>query len=184
MKRLVSLILAGAVFTSVIAGALTFSMLRLLQSKNAVPTAFQALVSASSSMPPTIVGTDHPVPASPPPEPPHLAARPKQPFLVASPKTRAAEQPAAPTPQPSALAKNDSGSETNSPVELVREKAELSREKAERLRARVEDLYRAHRISLAAYKQGQAQYREELANYENQIAQLHGAMTGTGAANE
>lgn len=177
MKRLVSLILAGTVFTSVIAGALTFSMLRLLQSKNAVPTAFQALVSASSSMPPTIVGTDHPVPASPP-QPPHLAARPKQPFLPASPKTRAAQQPAAPTPQPSALAENDprsendSGSETKSPVELVREKAELSREKAEHLRARVEGLYQAHRISLAAYKQGQAEYRQELANYENQIAQL------------
>jgi hypothetical protein len=178
MKRLLSLVLSGAVFTSVIAGALSLSMLRLLQSKNPVSSAVQALVSASSTTPPTIVGTDHPVPANP------------QPRLEASPKVRVAEPPAAPNPQPSALAENDfasendSGSEPKSPVELVREKAELSREKAERLRARVEDLYQSHRISIAAYKQGQAEYRQELANYENQIAQLRGAMTGTGAANE
>ncbi|MFY9986682.1 MAG: hypothetical protein WAK31_18100 [Chthoniobacterales bacterium] len=178
MKRLLSLVLSGAVFTSVIAGALSLSMLRLLQSENPVSPAVQALVSASSTTPPTIVGTDHPVPATP------------QPHLAASPKVRVAEPPAAPNPQPSALAENDfasandSGSETKSPVELVREKAELSREKAERLRARVEDLYQSHRISIAAYKQGQAEYRQELANYENQIAQLCGAMTGAGAANE
>jgi hypothetical protein len=172
MKRLLSLVLSGAVFTSVIAGALSLSMLRLLQSKNPVSTAVQALVSASSATPPTIVGTDHPVPANP------------QPHLAASPKIKAAEPPAAPTPQPSALADNGYSSEPESPVELVREKAELSREKAERLRARVEDLYQSHRISIAAYKQGQAEYRHELANYENQIAQLRGAMTGTGAANE
>jgi type IV secretory pathway VirB10-like protein len=175
MKRLLSLVLSGAIFASVIAGALSLSMLRLLQSKSApsggaAPS--QALVSAGSTTAPTMAGTDHPVPVNPSPE------------VTAAPKQQTPIPPATPAPQISAVAENDSRSETESPVELVREKAEQARENAERLRAHVEDLYQAHRISEAAYKQGQAEYHHELAKYEDQIAKLHTTMTGTGAANE
>jgi hypothetical protein len=54
MKRLLSLVLSGAVFTSVIAGALSLSMLRLLQSKNPVSPAVQALVSQAQPRPPRL----------------------------------------------------------------------------------------------------------------------------------
>jgi hypothetical protein len=174
MKRLLSLILSGAVFTAVIAGALSFSMLRLFQSKSAVSGATApspALVSASSASP-TIVGTDHPVPVNPPPQ------------VTTTPERQTLMLAATPSPQKSGLAENDSRSETESPVEIVREKAEQARENAERLRARVEDLYQAHRISEAAYKQGQAEYHHELAKYEDQIAKIRTEMTGTGTANE
>jgi hypothetical protein len=179
MKRSLSIAFLGALFTSVIAGALTLSMLKLMPSKSALPSATagvapQKVVSASStaSPSPAMVGTDHPVPVNSPPQ------------LAASPKYKALDLRAIPVPQASALAENDSHSEAESPSELVREKAELAREKAERLRARVEDLYQAHRISMAAYKQGQAEYHHELAKYENQIAKLRDATNETGPANE
>jgi hypothetical protein len=188
MKRSLSIAFLGALFTSVIAGALILSTLRLLQSKSALTTttagAPQKVVSESlaASPSPTIVGTDHPV----------LATSPQQ--LADIPKYKAPNPPATPykapnppapsTPQPSAVAETDSQNQAETQSELVREKAEHAREKAEQLRARIEDLYQAHRISVAAYKQGQAEYQHELANYENQIAKLRSASTGTGAANE
>jgi len=199
MKRLLSIALSGVVFTSVIAGAVTFSMLKLLESKSAISTAAapaKEVVSTSSKASPTIVGTDHPVPVSPPLQ------------SAASPKPSASNPPATPVSQASALVENasrrqaespsdntsrreaeslaDNASryEAESPAELVREKAEQAREKAERFRARVEDLYQEHRISETAYKQGQAQYQYELAKYEDQIAKLRAAPTGTGATNE
>jgi hypothetical protein len=199
MKRPFSIVLSAAVFASVIAGALTLSTLKLMQPKSASSTATappKEVVSAGSKPTPTIVGTDHPVPVTPPLQ------------LAASPKLKAPNPPATSVPQPSALvenvsrhraeslsedasrheadslADNASSREADSPVELVREKAEQARERAERLRARVEDLYQAHRISEAAYKQGQAEYQHELAKYEDQIGKLRGATSGTGASND
>ena len=186
MKRPLSIAISAAVFTSVIAGALTFSALKLMQPKTAPSTAAppKDVVSASAKAAPTIVGTDHPVPISPPLQ------------LAASPKLNPPNPPATPVPQASALVENASQreaeslsdnvseQEAESPAELSREKVEQSRERAERLRARVEALYQAHRISEAAYKQGQAEYQHELAKYEDQIAKLHSATTGTGASNE
>ena len=177
-------------FTSVIAGALTFSTLKLMQPKSASSTAAspQAVVSANSKASPTIVGTDHPVPVTPPLQ------------LAASPKFKAANPRATPVPRASALVENTSGHpsaspsntsrreaesladsasryEAESPAELVRGRAEQARENAERLRERVEDLYQSHRISETAYKQGQAEYQHALAKYEDQIAKLHGGAT-------
>jgi hypothetical protein len=199
MKRPLSIILSSAVFTAVIAGAVTFSTLKLMQPKGAISTAAapaKEVVSTSSKASPTIVGTDHPVPVTPPLQ------------LAASPKARASNPPAATAPQASALVENASqhqaesqsgdtsrhraesladnsySSQVESPAELVRERAEQARENAESLRARVEDLYQAHRISETAYKQGQAEYQHELAKYEDQIAKLRAATTGTGATNE
>ena len=199
MKKPLSIVLSGVVFTSVIAAAVTFSMLKLLESKSAISTAAtppKEVVSTSSKASPTIVGTDHPVPVSPPLQ------------LAASPKPDASNPPATPVPRASALAENasrhqaespsdntsrhepeslaDNASrdEAESPAELVRERAEQARESAERIRARVEDLYQAHRISETAYKQGQAEYQHALAKYEDQIAKLRGATNGTGATNE
>ena len=187
MKRSLSIAFLGALFTSVIAGALTLSTLRLLKSKNVLSTAtvgaaLQKVISTSSaaSPSPTIVGTDHPVPVN---SPQQLAVVPKYkaPNPPATPY-KAPNLPATSTPQRLAVAENDSQNEAESPSELVRENAERARERAEQLRARIEDLYQAHQISVAAYKQGQAEYQRELANYENQIAKLRS--TGTGAANE
>lgn len=198
MNRPLSIALSATVFTSVIAGALTLSTLKLMQPKSASSTAAspQAVVSANSKAPPTIVGTDHPVPVNPPLQ------------LAASPKSKAPNPRATPVPRASALVENASGHpsvspsnnafgqeaeslsdnasryEAESPAEIVREKAEQARERAESLRARVEELYQAHRISETAYKQGQAEYQHELAKYEDQIAKLHGATTGTGATND
>jgi len=193
MKRSLSIILSGAVFTSVIAGAVAFSTLKLLESRSA---ASKEIVSTNSKASPTIVGTDHPVPAN---SPRQLAARPK---------AKASNPPATPVPQASALVQNASGhqsalpsdntsrhdaeslsdnasrDEADSPAEIVREKAEQARERAENLRARVEELYQTHRISETAYKQGQAEYQHELAKYEDQMAKLRGATIGTGATNE
>jgi hypothetical protein len=189
MKRSLSIAFLGVLFTSVIAGALTLSTLKLLQSKNLLSwatagAALQKVVSTSSaaSTSPTIVGTDRPVPVN---SPQQLAAIPK--YKAPNPAEtpyKAPNPPATSTPQPSAVAENDSQNEADSPSELVREQAERAREKAEQLRARIEDLYQAHRISVAAYKQGQAEYQHELANYENQIAKLRSTSTGTGADNE
>lgn len=192
MKRSLSIAFLGALFTSVIAGALTLSTLRLLQSKNVLSwatagAALQKVISASSaaSPSPTIVGTDHPVPVN---SPQQLAAVSKtKENKTLNPPARpykAPNPPATSTPQPSAAVENDSQNEPESPAELVREKAEHAREKAEQLRARIEDLYQAHRISVAAYKQGQAEYQHELANYENQIAKSRIPSTGTGTDNE
>jgi type IV secretory pathway VirB10-like protein len=197
MKRPLSIILSSAVFTSVIAGAVAFSTLKLMQPKGAISNAAgpaKEVVSTSSKPFPTIVGTDHPVPVTPPLQ------------LAASPKPRASNPPAKPVPQASALVENtsqhqdespsanisrhqaeslaDNRGEAESPANLRREKAEQARENAERLRARVEDLYQAHRISETAYKQGQAEYQHALAKYEDQIAKLRGATTGTGATND
>ena len=192
MKRLLSIAFLGALFTSVIAGALTLSMLRLLQSKNVlswatVGAALEKVVSTSSkaSPSPTIVGTDHPVPVN---SPQQLAAvsRTKENKALNSPERpyKAPNPPATSTPQPSAVVENDSQNEAESPSERVRENAERAREKAEQLRARIEDLYQAHQISVAAYKQGQVEYQHELAIYENQIAKLRSPSTGTGADDE
>ena len=198
MNRPLSIALSATVFTSVIAGALTFSTLKLMQPKSASSTAAspQAVVAANSKQSPTIVGTDHPIPVNPPLQ------------LAASPKSKAATPRATPVPRASALAENASGHpsaspsnnafgheaeslsdnasryEAESPAEIVRAKAEQARERAESLRARVEELYQAHRISETAYKQGQAQYQHELAKYEDQIAKLRGATNGTGATND
>jgi hypothetical protein len=197
MNRPLSIVLSAVVFTSVIAGALTLSTLKLMQPKSASSTAGspQAVVSANSKASPTIVGTDHPVPANPPMQ------------LAASPKSKAPNPRATPVPRASALVENASGhpsvpsdntsrreaelltdnasrSEAESPAELVRERAEQARERAENLRGRVEELYQAHRISETAYKQGQAEYQHELAKYEDQMAKLRSATTGTGAAND
>jgi hypothetical protein len=190
MNRPLSIVLSATVFTSVIAGALTFSTLKLMQPKSASSTAAspQAVVSANSKASPTIVGTDHPVPVTPPLQ------------LAASPKSKAANPRATPVPRASALVENTSGHpsaspsntsrreaesladsasryEAESPAELVRGRAEQARENAERLRERVEDLYQSHRISETAYKQGQAEYQHALAKYEDQIAKLHGGAT-------
>ena len=211
MKRPFSIVLSAAVFTSVIAGALTFSTLKLVQPKSASATAAappQGVVSAGSNAFPTIVGTDHPVPVSSPVE------------VAASPESNAPNAPATPVPQASALVENafshqaespsdnssrdevrsisDSAShheaqslsdnssrqEAESPAGLVREKAEQAREKAERLRARVEDLYQSRRISETAYKEGQAEYQRELTEYEDRMAKLRSTTTGTGASDE
>jgi hypothetical protein len=199
MKRPLSIILSGILFTSVIAGAVTFSMLKLTQPKSVSSTAAappKEVVSASSKAPPTVVGTDHPVPVNSPLQ------------LAASPRPNAPNPPATPVPQASAIVENvsrhraqspshnashheiaslsDNGSryEAESPAEVVRERAEQARERAERLRARVEDLYQSHRITEAAYKQGQAEYQNELAKYEDQIAKLHGSTDATGMSNE
>jgi hypothetical protein len=198
MNRPLTIVLSAAVFTSVIAGALTLSALKLMQRKGASSTAAspQALVSANSKASPTIVGTDHPVPVNPPLQ------------LAASPRSKPPNARATPVPRASALVENASGHpfaspsnnafgheteslsdnasryEAESPAEIVREKAEQAREKAENLRARVEKLYQAHRISETAYKQGQAEYQHELAKYEDQMAKLRGATTGTGSAND
>ena len=197
MNRPLSIVLSAAVFTSVIAGALTLSTLKLMQPKSASSTAApQGLVSANAKASPTIVGTDHPVPVNPPLQ------------LAASPKSKAPNPRATPVPSASALVENASGHlsaspfnnafgheaesvadnasryEAESPAEIVREKAEQARESAERIRSRVEDLYQAHRISETAYKQGQAEYQHALAKYEDQIAKLRTATTGTGAAND
>jgi type IV secretory pathway VirB10-like protein len=198
MKRPLSIIVSSAVFTSVIAGAVTFSMLKLMQPKGGISTAAapsKEVVSTSSKPSATMVGTDHPVPVSPPLQ------------SAASPKPIVSNSPATPVPQASALVENDShhqaespsdntsgheaesladnssSREAESPAELGRERAEQARENAEHFRARVEDLYQAHRISETAYKQGQAQYQHELAKYEDQIAKLR-ANTGTGATDE
>ena len=197
MNRPLRIVLSAAVFTSVIAGALTLSALKLMQPKGASSTAAspQALVSANSKASPTIVGTDHPVPVNPPLQ------------LAASPRSKAPNARATPVPRASALgenvashpsaspsntsrheaeslADNASRDEAESPTELVRERAEQARESAERLRERVENLYQAHRISETAYKQGQAEYQHALAKYEDQIARLRTSTDGTGATNE
>jgi hypothetical protein len=199
MKRPLSIILSSAVFTSVIAGAITFSTLKLMQPKGATSTAAapaKEVVSTSSKASPAMVGTDHPVPVTPPLQ------------LAASPKPKASNRPATPVPQASAvvenasrqqaespsdnisrhpaesLADNSYSREPESPAELVRERAEEARESAERLRARVEGLYQAHRISETAYKQGQAEYQHALAKYEDQIAKLRGTTNATGATND
>jgi hypothetical protein len=199
MKRPFSIVLSGVLFTSVIAGAVTFSTLKLLQSKSATSTAAgppKEVVSTSSKASPMIVGTDHPVPVSPPLQ---LAASPKLnvskppptpvPQASALVENASRHQPESPSDNPSrhgaeSLADNASRYETESPAELVRERAEQARESAERLRARVEDLYQAHRISETAYKQGQAEYQHQLAKYEDQIARLRAGTNGTGATNE
>jgi type IV secretory pathway VirB10-like protein len=204
MNRPLSIILSSAVFTSVIAGAITFSTLKLMQPKGATSTAAapaKEVVSRSSKASPAMVGTDHPVPVTPPLQ---LAASPKPKAFNPKPFN----PPATPVPQASAvvenasrhqaespsdntsrhpaesLADNSYSREPESPAELVRERAEEARESAERLRARVEDLYQAHRISETAYKQGQAEYQHALAKYEDQIAKLRGTTTATGATND
>jgi hypothetical protein len=187
MKRPLSIVLVAAVFTSVIAGALTLSTLKLMQPKSAsltttAPT--KEVVSASPEAAPTIIGTDHPVPVTP------------QQQLVTGPKLKAFNSPATPVPRASALVENASRHDAQlladdasahgagSPAELSREKAEQVRARAERLRAHVEDLYQAHRISETAYRQGQAEYRHELAKYEDQIAKLRGLTDGSGTSND
>ena len=199
MKRPLSIILSSAVFISVIAGAVAFSTLKLMQPKGANSNAAapaKEVVSTSSKASPPMVGTDHPVPVTPPPQ------------LAAIPKLKAFNRPATPAPKASALVENPSqhqaespsdnpshhqaesladnsySREPESPVEVVRERAEEARESAERLRARVEDLYQAHRISETAYKQGQAEYQRALAKYEDQIAKLRGPTTGTGTTSD
>jgi len=198
MNRPLRIVLSATVFTSVIAGALTLSALKLMQRKGASSAAAspQALVSANSKASPTIVGTDHPVPVNPPLQ------------LAASPRSKAPNARATPVPRASALVENASGhpspspsnnafgheaeslsdnasrDEAESPAEIVREKAEQAREKAENLRARVEELYQAHRISETAYKQGQAEYQHALAKYEDQMARLRGTNAEMGTTND
>jgi hypothetical protein len=160
MKRSLSMVLWGVFFTSVFAGALTLSTLKLWQTRFAKPPAggaSQGAVSAALAASPEMVGTENPVPANP---------------------------TATPAPEVSNLAQNDSQLEPQPPREVVRAKAEQVRKKAERLRARVEGLYQGHRISEAAYRKGQAEYQQELAKYENQIAKYHAATTGSGAEND
>jgi ABC-type nickel/cobalt efflux system permease component RcnA len=183
MKRPLSIALAAAVFTSVIAGALTLSTLKLMQPKSA-SSAMTAPAKEVASAAPTIIGTNHPVPVTPRQQ------------LAASPKLKAFNSSATPAPRDSPLVENNShhdaqlladnasAHEAASPAELSREKAEQVRERAERLRSRVEDLYQAHRISETAYKQGQAEYQHELAKYEDQISKLRGATDGSGTSND
>jgi hypothetical protein len=175
MKRSLSTVLWGVLFTSVIAGALTLSMVKLWQkrfAKPAVGTPPQGVVSAGLAASPEIVGTDHPIPVNPTPE------------LTPTPKHKVPNSLTTPSPQISNLTENDSQLQPQPSREFVRAKAEQTRKKAERMRAHVEGLYQRHRISEAEYKKGQAEYQRELTAYEDQIAKYHGAMTGTGTANE
>jgi hypothetical protein len=186
VKRSLSIVVLTALFTTVVAGALTFSVMKLLPAKTALPTATakatdqKVLLDSSTVSPsPEVAGTDHPVPISPPAQP---ATTPEVSALAATSKHKALNPPATPIPSASVIAENDS--QNDSPTEAVREKAEQVRERAERLRSRVEDLYQSRRISLAAYKQGQAEYQQQLAEYENQIAKLRGATSPAETSNE
>ena len=210
MKRPLSIIFAGVVFTAVIVAALALSMQKLMQPKS--PSSMAAappkeVVSGNAKASPTIVGTDHPVSVSPPqqladtpnpwarirlaqgtlnaPNPP-LTPVPQASALVENASHHQAESPSdnAARHQTESLVGNSTSGEAESPAELVREKAEQAREEAERLSARVESLYQSRQISEAAYKQGQAEYQHKLAEYEDRIAKLRGATTSTGAANE
>jgi type IV secretory pathway VirB10-like protein len=175
MKRSLRIIVAVAVFTSVIAGALTLSTLMLLQSKSAKPMSGappKGLVSAGPKNSPEMVGTERPVPVNP------------TPAETAAPKRKAPNPVKTAPPQSPNLVENDSEQGAETPQEFVREKAEEERQNAERMRARVEELYQRRQISGEAYRKGQAEYQEELAKYEHQIAKYHNATTGTGAANE
>jgi hypothetical protein len=174
MKRSLSMVLWGVLLTSVIAGALTLSTLKLLQTRIAKPAAGappQGVVSAGLAGSPEIVGTENPIPVNPTPE------------LTPSPKNRT-QSPTTPAPQVSNLAQKDSQLEPQSPREFVRAKAEQARERAERMRARVEGLYQRRQISEEAYRKGQADYQHELAKYEDQIAKYRGVTTGTGGTSE
>lgn len=167
MKRSLKLILLGILFTSVIAGALTVSLLRLLRSQNpGLATPQIQVVGADQTSSPTMVGTEHPVPVI---QPSFVTAKPQ----VPSPSTTPAFQ----TPK---VVANDLRDEVQSSQKSAREKAEAVRRKAEQLRSRVENLYQSHRISAAAYKKGQAEYRLELAKYEDQIALYRSGPTGIG----
>ena len=119
MKRPLSIILSGAVFTAVIVAALALSMQKLMQPKSASSTAAaprQEVASGSSKTSPTIVGTDHPVPVSPPPQ---VAATPNPSTRtrLAQGKLNAPNQPATPVPQDSALVENDSRHQAESPFD-------------------------------------------------------------------
>jgi hypothetical protein len=175
MKRSLSTVLWGVLFTSVVAGALTLSMVKLWQTRFARPavgTPPQGVVSARLAASSEMVGTENPVPANPTPE------------LAPASKHKASNSPTTSSPQISNLAETDSQLQPQPSRASVRAKAEQTRKKAERMRAHVEGLYQQHRISEAEYKKGQAEYQHELTAYEDQIAKYHGAMTGTGAANE
>jgi hypothetical protein len=170
MKRSLSMVLWGVLLTSVIAGALTLSTLKLLQTRIAKPAAGappQGVVSAGLAGSPEIVGTENPIPVNPTPE------------LTPTPKNRTQSPTTTPAPQVSNLAQNDSQLDPQSPREFVLAKAEQARERAERMRARVEGLYQRRQISEEAYRKGQAEYQEELAKYQDQIAKYRGATGGT-----
>jgi hypothetical protein len=186
VKRSLSIVVLTALFTTVVAGALTFSVMKLLPSKTALPTATakatdQKVLLDSSTVSPSaeIVGIEHPVPIS---SPAQLATSPERSALAATSKHKTPNPPGTPVPRASAIAENDS--QNDSPAEIFRGKAEQMRERAERLRSRVEDLYQSRQISLAAYKQGQAEYQQQLADYENQIAKLRGATSPAETSNE
>ncbi len=114
MKRSLSTVLWGVLFTSVIAGALTLSMVKLWQTrfaKPAVGTPPQGVVSAGLAASPEIVGTENPVPVNPTPE------------LTPTPKHKASNTLTTPSPQISNLTENDSQLQPQPSREFVRAKS-------------------------------------------------------------
>jgi hypothetical protein len=68
MKRSLSMVLWGVLFTSVIAGPLTLSTLKLLQTRFAKPAAGappKGVVSAGLAVSPELVGAQNPIPVNP-----------------------------------------------------------------------------------------------------------------------
>ena len=156
--------LLAVLLTSIVASALTFAAISLLGSKSAS--------SKEASTPPAIVGTDHPVPASPP-----LPS-------ATSPEYKSQNPMTTPVPQPSAVVEKDSGAEADSPRESMREKAEQARDEAERKRAHAEDLYQSRVISAEAYRKAQAEYQQEMLKYRNQLTEYRRTLNAAGATNE
>jgi hypothetical protein len=195
MKRPLSIVLSAAVFTSVIAGALTLSTLKLMQPKTGSTAAAppKDLVSASAKASPAMVGTDHPVAVNSPlrsASGPRLSDRAfldKRESRSASPKSNAPNLPATPIPEASALVENASRHQPASPsTNTSRHEAEteadnassreadspaeIVRENAEQSRERAENLRARVEELYQAHQISETAYKQGQAEYQHALA--------------
>ena len=197
MKRPFSIVLSAAVFTSVIAGALTLSTLKLMRPKIPSSTATapsKEVVSAGSKPAPAIVGTDHPVPVN---SPLRLAADPRpsdRTFLDKSEarstnsKSNAPNPPTVPVPQAPTLVENASRHQAESPSDnasrhevqslsdndsrgQAESPAELVREHAEQAREKAERLRARVEDLYQSRRISEAAYKQGQAEYQRELAE-------------
>ena len=155
----------------VMAGALGFAGVALLNSARTKHKGQTTIGSPSATASPIIAGTVNPVPATISSPPVRLVSATPSPSPSATPVLRpTALVKATPVANATAVANDRAPQDAKTPSENARKSAEQRRRDAERKRAHLEALHKDHQISDEAYKQGQQEYQAEMAKYRNVVS--------------
>jgi hypothetical protein len=161
----------------VMAGALGFAGVALLNSARTKHQRQTAIGSPSPTASQMVAGTVNPVPATISSPPVALVSATPSPSPLATPISRPTALVKATALAKATVAANGTAvvndrapRDVKTPSENARKTAEQRRREAERKRAHLEALHKDHQISDEAYKQGQQEYQTEMEKYRNVVS--------------